>query len=291
VASFGRVSLPPVDGMCVGAHVACRFIYELTYEGFLCIACELTGNSTCPLFILIPKLHAQRCVVDLSEHKLHISKSIRKHSKKFWLSFDMAFDKVVEACVAQHGENWLYLPMRNALRILHNNIPANHTGPRALSVELWQGPEGNAAESTLVAGELGMAYGAVRPHAVGSTIARRRIRRTQLHVKRGIVRNTRTAIRVSSSCIGERAVTVPVLPPLMHTARLALKAEAKAETNTDATILCWPHQASSASWFATASLQRAISLALRHAESLRGRRRVADSLWRVGWAARRSTCH
>ena len=201
-----------------GARVAFRFIYELTYEGFLCIACELTGNSTCPLFILIPKLHARRCVVDLTERKLHISKSIRKNSKKFWLSFDLAFDKVVEACVAQHGENWLYLPMRNALRILHNNVPVNHTGPRALSVELWQGPEGNAAESTLVAGELGMAYGAVRYHAVGLTVRRTDIKNTQFH--KGIVRYTHTAPRASSFCIGKWAVTAPVLSRPMHTARL-----------------------------------------------------------------------
>ena len=31
------------------------FIRELTFEGFLCIACELTGTPRCPLFILIPK--------------------------------------------------------------------------------------------------------------------------------------------------------------------------------------------------------------------------------------------
>jgi hypothetical protein len=53
--------------------------------------------------------------------------------------------------------------MRNALRILNTNVSSTHTGPRALSVELWQGPLNNPAESTLVAGELGMAYGAVTP--------------------------------------------------------------------------------------------------------------------------------
>eukprot|EP00976_Prorocentrum_cordatum_P078202 1183005-Prorocentrum_minimum.AAC.3 len=34
-------------------------------------------------------------------------------TKKYWISFNYKFDEVVSGCVRQHGENWLYLPLRN----------------------------------------------------------------------------------------------------------------------------------------------------------------------------------
>eukprot|EP00242_Pyramimonas_sp_CCMP2087_P004812 CAMPEP_0198216632 /NCGR_PEP_ID=MMETSP1445-20131203/58723_1 /TAXON_ID=36898 /ORGANISM="Pyramimonas sp., Strain CCMP2087" /LENGTH=234 /DNA_ID=CAMNT_0043892955 /DNA_START=356 /DNA_END=1056 /DNA_ORIENTATION=- len=76
-----------------------EFVCKLTYEGFLCIACELTGTSHCPLFILMPKLHHQRCLVDLGSRKLHISRSTRKQAKKYWISFNREFNKVMRGCV------------------------------------------------------------------------------------------------------------------------------------------------------------------------------------------------
>lgn len=53
-----------------------RFMQQLTVEGFLCISCELTGNAHSPLFILIPKLHHQRCLVHLHAKALHIPKKV-----------------------------------------------------------------------------------------------------------------------------------------------------------------------------------------------------------------------
>ena len=38
-------------------------------------------------------------------------------TKKYWLSFNRAFEEVVDGCIQQHGENWLYLPLRNGGRL------------------------------------------------------------------------------------------------------------------------------------------------------------------------------
>ena len=48
------------------------------------------------------------------------SKSTRKRAKKFRLTADKCFDEVIDRCVEQHGENWLYPPMRAAFRALHH---------------------------------------------------------------------------------------------------------------------------------------------------------------------------
>ena len=50
----------------------------------------------------------------------HVSKSARKKAKKYRLTADAAFDEVIDRCVEQHGENWLYPPMRAAFRALHH---------------------------------------------------------------------------------------------------------------------------------------------------------------------------
>eukprot|EP00238_Polyblepharides_amylifera_P002323 CAMPEP_0196594646 /NCGR_PEP_ID=MMETSP1081-20130531/78900_1 /TAXON_ID=36882 /ORGANISM="Pyramimonas amylifera, Strain CCMP720" /LENGTH=272 /DNA_ID=CAMNT_0041918963 /DNA_START=546 /DNA_END=1361 /DNA_ORIENTATION=+ len=141
------------------------FIRDLTFEGFLCISSELAGSSNSPLYVLVPKLHHMRCVIDLSQNKLHISKNIRKQSKKYWITFNRDFEQVVLGCIEQHGENWLYPPMRCALKDLRRDCKSGGslepTTFRALSIEIWRGDFNDEASWELVAGELGIAYGSV----------------------------------------------------------------------------------------------------------------------------------
>ena len=70
-----------------------RLIVQLMAEGFLPIA---TSGY------LLPKLHVERCVLKLSpESELHVSKSVRKKSKRFLLSVNECFDRVVAGCHKQ----------------------------------------------------------------------------------------------------------------------------------------------------------------------------------------------
>ncbi|EEC51955.1 predicted protein, partial [Phaeodactylum tricornutum CCAP 1055/1] len=119
-------------------------------EGFLPIATE---------GVLLPKLHEHRCVVTLPD-RLHVSKSTRKKAKGFTISFNQAFEEVVEGCRAQHGPQcWLYPS-------LHQHAsPLESTGKTCTihlySVEIWNN------DRQLVGGELGYTVGSVYTSLTG----------------------------------------------------------------------------------------------------------------------------
>lgn len=53
--------------------------------------------------------------------------------------------QVVEGCIEQHGESWLFPPVSNAIREI---VEHNETVPAGFSIEVY-------FENCLVAGELG----------------------------------------------------------------------------------------------------------------------------------------
>lgn len=142
-------------------------IVQLIAEGFLPIA---TSG------ILLPKLHVERCVLQLKPTcNLHVSKSTRKKAKNFCLTINQCFDRVVAGCRAQHGINWLYPPIVNAFREINrrtietnghgadaflvdskSNERCGTTQVRLYSVEVWSAETGD-----LVAGELGHSVGGI----------------------------------------------------------------------------------------------------------------------------------
>lgn len=149
-----------------------RLIAQLMSEGFLPIA----GSSR----FLLPKLHIQRCVLQLRPtSKLHISRSTRKKSKRFSLSINKAFNDVVRGCHKQHGINWLFPPIVSAFRSLQRetidsggyaahlveNDSFNLIGTvpvRFYSVEIW-----NATTGMLAGGELGYSVGGIYTSLTG----------------------------------------------------------------------------------------------------------------------------
>jgi len=151
-----------------------RLVAQLMVEGFLPIA----GSSR----FLLPKLHLERCVLQLSpDSKLHISKSTRKKSKRFQLSLNEAFDDVVKGCHKQHGINWLFPPIVSAFRALQKETidygdcqtqlvengsfqPSGTTPVRFYSVEIW-----NAETGALAGGELGYTVGGIYSSLTGFT--------------------------------------------------------------------------------------------------------------------------
>jgi hypothetical protein len=84
---------PYHDEFCYTRIYDERLVAALMVEGFLPIATE---------GVILPKLHHHRSVVSLPE-SLHVSKSIRKKSKKYILTINQCFDRVVEGCRRQHG--------------------------------------------------------------------------------------------------------------------------------------------------------------------------------------------
>jgi len=128
-----------------------EFMCRLIREGFLCIACSMgkepfTGKT---LYVILPKLHVNRMVLVPLEN-LHIPKNVKKRCKAYRISVNQAFYLVMAGCVKQHGENWLYKPMRDCLADMFKQ--PRH-GVTCMSVELWN------SEGKLVAGELGTTVG------------------------------------------------------------------------------------------------------------------------------------
>ena len=150
-----------------------RFYAQLVFEGFLPIATDVGG-----VIVVLPKLHAKRCLLPLGSapsesrgSQLHVPKKARKQSKKYTLMCNFNLNEVIRGCIKQHGTNWLYKPIRFILRALAAlNVSSSEPTPkrvnwtknsilagrsvRAVAFELRR-----ISDSSLVAGELGLTYG------------------------------------------------------------------------------------------------------------------------------------
>ena len=139
-----------------------RFVARLCYEGFLPICCDVGGSEMPGLYVLLPKLHEQRCV--LLPPRLHISRKVRRRARRYILTVGRALPRVLHGCIAQHGVSWLYPPMQRLLLKLIAGCGVGGGHVRTVSFELWALPEGASAgefrdDLRLVAGDLGCVVG------------------------------------------------------------------------------------------------------------------------------------
>ena len=132
-----------------------RLVAQLMSEGFLPIA--TTG-------LLLPKLHRERCVVQLPDC-LHVPRSTKKKAKRFRMTANKDFDGVVAGCHQQHDHCWLIEPLVEAFRTIleaPNGVPTGgKTRVRLFSFEVWN------EEDELVAGELGYTVGSIYTSLTG----------------------------------------------------------------------------------------------------------------------------
>ena len=161
-----RFITPYKEDFCFTRVHHYRLVAQLMSEGFLPIATE---------GVLLPKLHKERCVVSLPQD-LHISKSVRKKSKRFRVTVNTAFAQVVEGCKAQHGKRcWLYDPLVEAFQHIYDSgkvdctvfddgkNPTTRDCPvRIYSMEIW-----NQQSGQLVGGELGYTVGSIYTSLTG----------------------------------------------------------------------------------------------------------------------------
>lgn len=138
-----------------------RFVAALCYEGLLPICCELGGGTG--LYVLLPKLHAERCV--LSFDALHVPKKVRKRARRYVLTCGHAFDAVLDGCIRQHGESWLYPPLQAALRALSVS-PVGCDGSSPASSSSAEADSGEVAAVDAVSGASAVSH---RPHSGGGS--------------------------------------------------------------------------------------------------------------------------
>lgn len=127
---------------------------HLCYEGFLSIS-----SYPCKLVhILLPRMHTKRCIMNFGN--IHISKKNVRKSKYYYITVDRSFRDVLQGCLDQHGENWLYPPMIDLLIYLNENgyngthSKLQKTSFGVHSIELW-----DRASNKIVAGEIGYVVG------------------------------------------------------------------------------------------------------------------------------------
>jgi len=100
---------------CWSVDFAGSFLRRLFATGFLpiCSKMPVAGDPPEELYVLLPKLHRKRCVL-LDFGTIHVDRGARKRSRRYRLAVDSDFQGVVQGCIEQHGESWLWPPMRDA---------------------------------------------------------------------------------------------------------------------------------------------------------------------------------
>ncbi len=120
------------------------FVAGLVREGFIPMAVAFGDGRE----YLLPKLHLVRACLD--PVSVRVTRSARRGARGLILSMNRAYDEVLSACVATHGDGWLRPPLVATFRSLASRGPIDGFG--LLSFELWKGDR-------LVAGEIGALVG------------------------------------------------------------------------------------------------------------------------------------
>jgi Leu/Phe-tRNA-protein transferase len=104
------------EEFCIAINFDPSFIARLMDAGFLVMSTSAGGGR----YVLLPKLHLVRSV--LFFENLHVKKSIRRFLPRYELRFDEDFDRILDRCVAIHGDDWLTPPLVEAIRKIRGNL-------------------------------------------------------------------------------------------------------------------------------------------------------------------------
>ncbi|MBU0926814.1 MAG: hypothetical protein KKA67_03640 [Spirochaetes bacterium] len=143
---------PYIDADAVEAAALARFMpMGLTLE---------VGGGSRDLFL--PKLHMERCLLD--PRGVRVTRTARRESKAYSISFNRAFHRVLASCASAHGTEWLVPDLVGAFATLHEQRAIRRVA--FVSTELWRVDE---SREDLVAGEIGYLIGSSYASLTGYT--------------------------------------------------------------------------------------------------------------------------
>jgi Leu/Phe-tRNA-protein transferase len=100
---------------CLALDFDPGFAAGLMAEGFLLMSGPARAEDSI-VIALIPKHHVQRSVLFFED--LHQSRSIARFLPRYELRADVDFDRIIEKCVATHGDGWLTAPLVDLIRTI-----------------------------------------------------------------------------------------------------------------------------------------------------------------------------
>ena len=141
--------VPEAGEFCVGDCMESAFTAELCAAGFLVMSYRMGTGEV----ILIPKYHSLRSALFFD--RLHISRSVRPFLSRYELRFDEDFDRILETCVAVHGDDWLTPPL---LRIMREMRETARCPVRPVSFGVYRDGELRGGEFGVVSGRVYTSY-------------------------------------------------------------------------------------------------------------------------------------
>jgi Leu/Phe-tRNA-protein transferase len=148
---------------CLATDFDPVFIANLMAAGFLVMSTKVeeespgTEGEEEPQYLVLPKLHLTRSVLFFED--LHIKKSLVSLLSRYELGVDRDFERIMNRCVAIHGDDWLTAPLRENIRRLRRRLhgPGN-SRVRPVSFGVYRDGELKAGEFGVIAGRVYTSY-------------------------------------------------------------------------------------------------------------------------------------
>jgi Leu/Phe-tRNA-protein transferase len=144
---------------CLAPDFHPEFIADLMAAGFLVMSTEVeeepsdTEGDKEPGYLLLPKLHLTRSVLFFED--LHVKRSLKPLLSRYKLEVDRDFERIMNRCVAIHGDDWLTAPLRESIRLIRG---MDHAPVRPVSFGVYRNGELKAGEFGIVAGRVYTSY-------------------------------------------------------------------------------------------------------------------------------------
>jgi Leu/Phe-tRNA-protein transferase len=140
------------------------FAAGLMAEGFLLLSGPVhAGNRI--ITALVPKHHIWRSALFFED--LHQSRSIRRFLPRYELRADADFDRIIDTCIAVHGDGWLTPPLVALIRKIRES---NDPRVRPVSFGVYRDGLLRAGEFGIIAGRVYTSYSGYHEEANAGTV-------------------------------------------------------------------------------------------------------------------------